>query len=50
VVQNLNAQYTLGYYPPARQPGWHSLRVEIIGHDDVRVVNRLAYYQPAEED
>lgn len=50
VVQNLNAQYTLGYYPPARQPGWHSLRVEIAGHGAVRVVNRLAYYQPAEED
>jgi Ca-activated chloride channel homolog len=50
VVQNLNAQYTLGYYPPSRQPGWHSLRVEITGHGAVRVVNRLAYYQPAAED
>ena len=50
VVQNLNAQYTLGYYPKTgRKPGWHSLRVEVAGHGAVRVVNRLAYYQPAEE-
>jgi Ca-activated chloride channel homolog len=50
VVQNLSAQYTLGYYPRAgRKPGWHSLRVEVTGHGTVRVVNRLAYYQPAEE-
>ncbi|MFZ0923675.1 MAG: hypothetical protein WA020_11490, partial [Candidatus Acidiferrales bacterium] len=50
VVQNLNAQYTLGYYPKAgRKPGWHSLRVEVAGHGAVRVVNRLAYYQAAED-
>ncbi len=49
VVQNLNAQYTLGYYPKSRQKaGWHSLRVEVRGHGVVRVVNRLSYYQPAE--
>jgi Ca-activated chloride channel homolog len=48
VVQNLNAQYTLGYYPPSgRKPGWHSLRVVVDGHGPVRVVHRLAYYQPA---
>jgi Ca-activated chloride channel homolog len=50
IVQNLSAQYTLGYYPLARRPGWHSLRVQITGHGPVRIVNRLAYYQPAEED
>jgi Ca-activated chloride channel homolog len=50
VVQNLNAQYTLGYYPKSREKaGWHSLHVEVDGHGAVRVVNRLAYYQPAEE-
>jgi VWFA-related protein len=50
VVQNLNAQYTLGYYPAAgRKPGWHSLRVEVAGHATLRVVNRLNYYLPATE-
>jgi Ca-activated chloride channel homolog len=50
VVQNLNAQYTLGYYPQTgRRPGWHSLRVEVAGHGAVGVVNRLAYYQAAED-
>ncbi len=50
VVQNLNAQYTLGYYPKSREnAGWHSLRVEVRGHGAVRVVNRLAYYQPASD-
>lgn len=50
VVQNLNAQYTLGFYPgTGRKPGWHSLRVEVLGRGAVRVVHRLAYYQPAED-
>jgi len=48
VVQNLSAQYVLGYYPKkGREAGWHSLRVEISGVQSVRVVNRIAYYQPA---
>ena len=47
VVQNLSAQYVLGYHPKkGREPGWHSLRVEVAGVGSVRVVNRLAYYQP----
>lgn len=50
LVQNLNAQYTLGYYPKSgRKPGWHSLRVDVIGHENVRVVHRLAYYRAADE-
>lgn len=50
VVQNLNAQYTLGYYPKSgRKPGWHSLRVVVEGHGPVRAIHRLAYYQPAED-
>lgn len=49
VVQNLNAQYVLGYYPKSgRKAGWHSLRVVVDGHGPVRVVHRLAYYQPAD--
>lgn len=50
VVQNLSAQYTLGYYAKSRQKaGWHSLRVEVRGRGAVRVMNRLAYYQPASD-
>ncbi|MGB7022977.1 MAG: VWA domain-containing protein [Candidatus Acidiferrales bacterium] len=49
IVQNLSAQYTLGFYPPAGQKsGWHSLRVDVAGHGDVRVVHRASYYAPAD--
>ena len=49
IVQNLSAQYTLGFYTPTGQkPGWHSLRVEVVGHGDVRVVHRASYYAPAD--
>lgn len=49
IVQNLSAQYTLGYYPAQDDPpGWHSLRVVVEGHGAVRVSHRLAYYAPAE--
>ncbi|HKW87843.1 MAG TPA: VWA domain-containing protein, partial [Candidatus Acidoferrales bacterium] len=49
IVQNLSAQYTLGYYPaPDDPPGWHSLRVVVEGHGQVRVTHRLAYFAPAE--
>lgn len=48
VVQNLGAEYVLGYSPKkGRTAGWHSLRVEVAGFGAVRVVHRLAYYQPA---
>lgn len=48
VVQNLSAQYVLGYYPKkGREAGWHSLRVEVNGLPSIHVVNRVAYYQPA---
>lgn len=50
IVQNLNAQYTLGYYPRSDEsPGWHSLRVEVIGNRAARVVNRPSYYVPAHD-
>lgn len=49
IVQNLSAQYTLGYYPPPdRKPGWHKLRVEVTGVGPVRVVHRASYYAPAD--
>jgi Ca-activated chloride channel family protein len=49
IIENLNAQYTLGFYPPRKQqPGWHSLRVEVEGHGAVRAVHRSAYYAPPE--
>lgn len=48
VVQNLNAQYTIGYYPKWREKaGWHTLRIEASGRGAVRVVSRRSYYQPA---
>lgn len=51
IVENLSAQYTLGYYPaPGERPGWHSLRIVVRGHGQVRVTNRLAYYAPPEPD
>ncbi|HVB08233.1 MAG TPA: VWA domain-containing protein, partial [Candidatus Acidoferrales bacterium] len=47
IVQNLSAQYTLGFYPPAGQnAGWHSLRVHVAGHAGARVVHRASYYAP----
>jgi len=50
VVQNLSAQYVLGYYPKkGREAGWHSLRVEVSGVQSVHVVNRLAYYKSASD-
>lgn len=49
IVQNLSAQYALGYYPaPDEAPGWHSLRVVVEGQGPVRVSHRLAYYAPPE--
>jgi len=48
IVQNLSAQYTLGFYPPAGQrPEWHSLRVHVAGHAGARVVHRASYFAPA---
>ncbi|HEV8384467.1 MAG TPA: VWA domain-containing protein [Candidatus Acidoferrales bacterium] len=49
IAENLRAQYTLGYYPPAgaRQPGWRILKVEVPKRADDRVVHRVMYYGPA---
>ncbi|MFZ0212660.1 MAG: VWA domain-containing protein [Candidatus Acidiferrales bacterium] len=49
IIQNLSAQYTLGFYPPPQnRAGWHSLRVEVSGQGTVRIVHRLAYYASAD--
>jgi Ca-activated chloride channel family protein len=46
IAENLRAQYTLGYYPPAGvgKRGWRMLRVDVPGRTDVRVVHRVTYY------
>lgn len=46
IAENLRAQYTLGYYPPAgvEKRGWRMLRVDVPGRTDVRVVHRVTYY------
>ena len=48
IAANLNAQYTLGYYPAvgAGRAGWRRLRVEIPGRPNLQVVHRIAYYVP----
>lgn len=49
IAENLRAQYTLGYYPPAgsEKRGWRMLRVEVPGRTDARVVHRVTYYAAA---
>lgn len=62
ITASIRTEYTLGYYPSlasvasgqaplaeataVRKPGWHALRVEVIGHGATRVVHRAAYYVP----
>jgi NAD-dependent DNA ligase len=52
IAQKIRAEYTIGFYParaggkPA-SPGWHSLRVEVVGHAGVNVSHRAAYYASA---
>lgn len=52
IAEKIRAEYTLGFYP-ARQgggsasPGWHSLRVQVVGHAGVSASNRAAYYAAA---
>ncbi len=53
IVENLNAQYTLAYYPSAgfARPGWRSLRVELRPEArgaGARILHRVSYYVPAE--
>lgn len=52
IAEKIRAEYTIGFYParaagaPA-SPGWHSLRVEVVGHAGVNVSHRAAYYAAA---
>jgi Ca-activated chloride channel family protein len=52
IAEKIRAEYTVGFYParaagkPA-SPGWHSLRVEVVGHAGVNVSHRAAYYAAA---
>jgi Ca-activated chloride channel homolog len=49
IALKIRAEYTLGFSPAsnanaAPHPGWHQLRVEVIGHGDPTVVHRSSYY------
>jgi Ca-activated chloride channel family protein len=52
IAEKIRAEYTLGFYPrraggASAAPGWHSLRVEVVGHSGVTASSRAAYYVPA---
>ncbi|MGA9882610.1 MAG: VWA domain-containing protein [Candidatus Acidiferrales bacterium] len=52
IAEKIRAEYTLGFYPAraggaSASPGWHSLRVDVIGHNGVTASHRAAYYVPA---
>ena len=52
IALGLSAEYTLGFYPGAAHPGWHSLRVELrrdspAAASGARVIHRASYYVPA---
>ncbi|MGH9683848.1 MAG: VWA domain-containing protein [Candidatus Acidiferrales bacterium] len=52
IATRVGTEYSLGISPllgadSAPQPGWHQLRVEVIGRGSVSVVHRAAYYVPA---
>lgn len=51
IAAKIRAEYTLGFYPrrpkgASAAPGWHSLRVEVVGHPGVTASSRAAYYVP----
>jgi len=52
IARKIRAEYTLGFTPAAGasaapRAGWHSLRVEVVGHGDATADHRAAYYVPA---
>ncbi len=54
IARKIRAEYTLGFTPAANadaavapRAGWHSLRVEVLGHGDATAEYRAAYYLPA---
>ncbi|MGH9715241.1 MAG: VWA domain-containing protein [Candidatus Acidiferrales bacterium] len=49
IAEKIRAEYTIGFYPSrganaSAAPGWHSLRVEVVGHAGVNVSHRAAYF------
>ena len=51
IAEKIRAEYTLGFYPErvggaSASPGWHALRVEVVGHNSVTASHRAAYYVP----
>jgi len=52
IAAKIRAEYTLGFSPAPREdgasapPGWHSLRVELVGQPGARATHRAAYYIP----
>ena len=53
IAAKIRAEYTLGFSPAPRDdgafapPGWHSLRVELVGQPGASVTHRASYYIPA---
>jgi Ca-activated chloride channel family protein len=53
IAAKIRAEYTLGFSPAPRDdvaaapPGWHSLRIEVVGQSGARATHRAAYYIPA---
>jgi VWFA-related protein len=53
IAQRVGAEYLLGFTPlpggssDAPHAGWHSLRVEVVGHSGATVVHQASYYVPA---
>ncbi|HVB88449.1 MAG TPA: VWA domain-containing protein [Candidatus Dormibacteraeota bacterium] len=49
IAEKIRAEYTVGFYPSrpggaSAAPGWHVLRVEVLGHAGVTASHRAAYY------
>ena len=52
IARRIRAEYTVGYYTSdgldsSKKTGWHHIRVELVGHKNVEVTHRAAYYASA---
>ena len=51
IAERVSAEYLLAFTPAtgnaAPKPGWHRLRVEVVGHAGATAASRAAYYVPA---
>jgi Ca-activated chloride channel family protein len=52
IAEKIRAEYTVGFYPThagggPTSPGWHALRVDVVGHAGVIASHRAAYYATA---